>query len=207
MESWWAGHFWYHGRSSSSKTLYKSWLLVWVVCISSQYWDLSGIKLKPILKGILAGLVTIAAYLLIVVITTPALPPSSAIQAAFLLNWLIISLMSIGVGLQTFLSSYGKMLGCRLYVNKKSLGGNAGGAAASSFFSFFSLIPLGCCGWWLYAISFLPSIFGVGFSTILINYSQEFSYLGVIVIFVFNAITAYTLSTEKKSKKLAWNRN
>jgi len=158
--------------------------------------------LKPLIKGILVGLGTILGYLLIVVLTTAALPPFSAIQAAFVLNWPIITAISIGVGLQTFLSSYGKMLGCPLDANRKSIGSNAGGAAASSFFSFFSLIPLGCCGWWLYAISFLPSIFGVGVSTVLINYSQQLSYIGVIVIFVFDGITAYKLSQKLKSKKL-----
>lgn len=158
--------------------------------------------MKPILKGILAGLGTMVLYLLIVVVTTPALPPFSAIQAAFVLNWLIITLMSFGVGLQIFLSSYSKMKGCRLDIKRRSIGGNTGSAAASSFFSFFSLIPLGCCGWWLYAISFLPSIFGVGISTVLINYSQQLSYLGVIVIFVFDAIVAYKLSQEMKSKKI-----
>jgi hypothetical protein len=158
--------------------------------------------LKPIIKGTLVGLGTITSYILIVVITTPTLPPSSAIQAAFVLNWPIISAISIGVGLQAFLSSYAKTLGCPLDTNARSAGSNAAGAAASSFFSFFSLIPLGCCGWWLYAISFLPSIFGVGVSTVLINYSQQLSYLGVIVIFAFDGIAAYKLSQKLKSKKL-----
>ncbi len=140
------------------------------------------------------------AYLLVVVITTPALPPLSAIQASFVLNWPIISAISIGVGLQAFLSSYAKTLGCPLDTNRRSAGSNAGGAAASSFFSFFSLIPLGCCGWWLYAISFLPSIFGVGVSALLINYSQQLAYLGVIVIFLFDAINIYKLFKKMKIK-------
>ncbi len=150
----------------------------------------------------MVGLGTILGYLLIVVLTTPSLPPSSVIYAAFVLNWPIITAISIGVGLQTFLSSYSKMLGCPLGANRKSIGSNAGGAAASSFFSFFSLIPLGCCGWWLYAISFLPSIFGVGVSAVLINYSQQLSYLGVIVIFVFDGIAAHKIFKEMKTKKL-----
>ncbi len=158
--------------------------------------------MRPLIKGIFVGFGTVLGYLLIVVLTTPALPPYSAIHAAFVLNWPIITAISTGVGLQTFLSGYGKMVGCPLNVNRKSIGSNAGGAAASSFFSFFSLIPLGCCGWWLYAISFLPSIFGVGVSAVLINYSQQLSYLGVIVIFVFDGIAAHKISRELKTKKL-----
>ncbi|MEE9563543.1 MAG: hypothetical protein V3V69_01275, partial [Nitrosopumilaceae archaeon] len=116
--------------------------------------------MKPIKKGILFGIITIVAYLTVVVITTPALPPDAAISAAFQLNSIVIIGMGVGVGLQMYLAGKSKMLGCKLNVKKKAFGGNAGSTAATSFFSFFSLIPLGCCGWWLYALSLLPSIVG-----------------------------------------------
>ncbi len=142
-------------------------------------------------------------YLLVVVVTTPALPPTDAIRAALQLNFLIIFGMGIGVGLQTFLSSYSKSLGCNLALRKKALGGNSSGAAATSFLSFFSLVPLGCCGWWLYVISFLPSVFGTGIAAILINYSQPFSYLGLIIIFAFNGLTIVKLFQERKHLRVS----
>jgi len=154
--------------------------------------------LKPLFKGILVGILTIAVYLTVVVVTTPALGPLDAINAAFQLNSPIIIGMGIGVGLQMFLSSYSKNLGCRLNVKKKAFGGNSTSAAATSFFSFFSLVPLGCCGWWLYVLSLLPSIFGTGVSAILIQYSQPLAYVGLIIIFGFDGITAYKLIKEKK---------
>ena len=77
-----------------------------------------------------------------------------------------------------------------------------GSTAATSFFSFFSLVPLGCCGWWLYALSLLPSVFGTGVSAVLIEYSQPLAYLGLVVIFGFNALTAIKLYNEKKSREL-----
>ncbi|MBI3842743.1 MAG: hypothetical protein HY295_06355, partial [Thaumarchaeota archaeon] len=80
--------------------------------------------MKPISKGILFGTITIAAYLVIVTITTPALPPLDAIRAAFQLNSPIIVGMGIGVGFQTFLSSYSTLVGCRLTVKRKAFGGN-----------------------------------------------------------------------------------
>ena len=158
--------------------------------------------MKPIKKGILFGIITIVAYLTVVVITTPALPPDAAISAAFELNSIVIIGMGVGVGLQMFLAGKSKMLGCKLNVKKKAFGGNVGSTAATSFFSFFSLVPLGCCGWWLYALSLLPSIVGTGVSAVLIEYSQALAYLGLAIIFGFNALTAIKLQKEKKLRKI-----
>ncbi len=158
--------------------------------------------MKPIKKGILFGIITIVAYLTVVVITTPALPPDAAISAAFQLNSIVIIGMGVGVGLQMYLAGKSKMLGCKLNVKKKAFGGNAGSTAATSFFSFFSLIPLGCCGWWLYALSLLPSIVGTGVSAVLIEYSQSLAYLGLAIIFGFNALTAIKLRKEIKLRKI-----
>ncbi|MEX0764162.1 MAG: hypothetical protein WEC35_06630 [Nitrosopumilaceae archaeon] len=158
--------------------------------------------MKPLFKGILVGILTIVVYLTVVVVTTPALGPYAAINAAFQLNSPIIIGMGIGVGLQMFLSSYSKSLGCRLNVKRKAFGGNSGSTAMTSFFSFFSLVPLGCCGWWLYVISFLPGIFGAGVSAVLIDYSQPLAYLGLAIIFGFNGLTVYKLYKEKQIKKV-----
>jgi len=157
--------------------------------------------LKPLSKGIIVGIITIAVYLGVVIITTPALAPLDAISAAFQINSVIIFGMGVGVGLQMYLSSYSKKLGCRLSIKKKAFGGNTSGTAFTSFLSFFSLVPLGCCGWWLYALSFLPSIFGTGVSTILIEYNQPLSYIGLAIIFGFSGLTAYKLRLEQKILK------
>jgi hypothetical protein len=99
-----------------------------------------------------------ALYLLIVVLTTPNLPPSAAITAAFLANSIVIGGTAAAVGAQIFFSGYGKSVGCRL--DRKGMGAGSGGTAIGSFFSFFSLVPLGCCGSWLLVLSLLPSVFG-----------------------------------------------
>ncbi len=157
---------------------------------------------NPIKKAILVGIMTIVVYLSVVVITTPALEPAAAINAAFQLNSIVIIGMGIGIGLQVFLSGKSKLLGCKLKVKKKAFGGNASSTAATSFFSFFSLVPLGCCGWWLYVLSLLPSVTGVGVSAVLIEYSQGLAYMGLAIIFGFNALTAYKLRKEKRAQKL-----
>ena len=154
--------------------------------------------MHPIVKSIIVGVITIVGYLTVVVLTTPALEPSAAINAAFQLNSIVIFGIGIGVGMQIYLSEQGKKLGCKLDVKRKAFGGNSGSTAATSFFSFFSLVPLGCCGWWLYVLSLLPSVFGSGISAVLIEYSQPLAYMGLIIIFGFNAITAYKLKREKQ---------
>lgn len=157
--------------------------------------------MRPIRKATLVGIITIVIYLSVVVITTPALEPLAAISAAFQLNSIVIIGMGIGIGLQVFLSEKSKLLGCKLEIKKKTFGGNSGSTAATSFFSFFSLVPLGCCGWWLYVLSLLPSVAGVGVSAVLIEYSQVLSYIGLGIIFGFAGLTAYKLKRETKLQK------
>jgi len=154
--------------------------------------------MNPVKKGVIVGIITMVAYLTVVVVTTPALPPDAAISAAFQLNSIIIIGMGVGVGMQMYLVEHGKRLGCKISIKKKAFGGNTSSTAATSFFSFFSLVPLGCCGWWLYVLSFLPSIFGTGISAVLIEYSQILAYAGLAIIFSFNGLTAYKLQKEKK---------
>jgi len=166
-------------------------------CISSYNRGLPN-NLKPIVKSTVFGTITILAYLGVVVITTPALDPISAMSAAIQLNSPIMIGMGIGVGVQSFLSDYSKKFGCSLAMKRRTAGGNSGSTAIASFFSFFSLIPLGCCGWWLYAISFLPSIFGTGISAALINYSQPLSYVGLAITFGFNLVTYYKIRQKQK---------
>ena len=157
--------------------------------------------MKSIQKAILIGILTIVVYLGVVVITTPALEPLDAINAAFQLNSIVIIGMGVGIGLQVFLSEKSKLLGCKLDVKKKALGGNSGSVATTSFFSFFSLVPLGCCGWWLYALSLLPGVVGTGVSAVLIEYSQVLAYLGLAIIFGFAGLTTYKLKQEMKLTK------
>lgn len=159
--------------------------------------------MKSTQKATLVGVITMAVYLLVVVITTPALEPLVAVSAAFQLNSIVIVGMGIGIGLQVFLSEKSKSLGCKLSVKKKAFGGNSGSTAATSFLSFFSLVPLGCCGWWLYALSLLPSVVGTGVSAVLIEHSQVLAYVGLVTIFGFAVLTAYKLRQEQKLQKIA----
>ena len=76
---------------------------------------------KALVKGIIVGGIAALIYLIIVFVTTPSLPPIAAINAAFRINSIIIFGLAIGVGIQIFISSYSKGLGCRFDKKKRSL--------------------------------------------------------------------------------------
>jgi hypothetical protein len=152
---------------------------------------------KALVNGIIIGIVTTIVYLAVVVITTPSLPATAAINAVFKINSIVIFGLSAGIGAQVFISIYTKGLGCSLDKKKKGiLGTGSGSTALSSFFSFFSLVPLGCCGSWLLVLSMLPSIFGSTLSVILIEYSKLLSYIGLAIVFGFAGFSALTLKRE-----------
>lgn len=104
---------------------------------------------KWLAKGVIAGAAMLAAYLLVVIVTTPSLLASAAVRAAFDINSPIILGTSGAVGAQVFFTSYGRSLGCAIDYRKAIFGAGSGSTAIGSFFSFFSLVPLGCCGSWL----------------------------------------------------------
>ena len=152
---------------------------------------------RALAKGTIVAVIAAIIYLVIVVITTPNLPATAAINAAFKVNSIVIFGLATGVGIQFFLTSYSKGLGCKLDKKRKGIfGGGSGSTALSSFFSFFSLVPLGCCGSWLFILSMLPSIFGSSLSVVLIEYSKLFSYIGLAIVFGFAGLSALRLRKE-----------
>ena len=155
---------------------------------------------NAIAKGIIVGVITAISYLLVVVFTTPNLSAMAAINAALRANSIIIFGLAAGVGIQIFLSTYGKNLGCRINKKRNRVIGNSGSTAVSSVLSFFSLVPLGCCGSWLLLLSLLPSVFGSTFSVILIQFSKPLSYLGLSIVFAFTVFTALKLRKELKER-------
>jgi hypothetical protein len=155
---------------------------------------------NAIAKGIIVGVITAISYLLVVVFTTPNLSPMAAINAALKANSIIIFGLAAGVGIQIFLSTYGKNLGCRINKKRNRIVGNSGSTAVSSVLSFFSLVPLGCCGSWLLLLSLLPSVFGSTFSVILIQFSKPLSYFGLSIVFAFTVFTALKLIKELKER-------
>jgi hypothetical protein len=175
---------------------------------------------NALVKGAIVGIITAIIYLAVVVITTPNLPPSIAIGAALKVNGIIIIGLAIGVGIQVFTSTYGRGLGCRLDERRKykqqhkdtwrifrisggtGSSGSGGGTVMSSFLSFFSLVPLGCCGSWLFILSMLPSVFGSTVSVILIEYSSLLSYFGLVIVLGFAGLSILRLRKELNERRM-----
>ncbi len=177
---------------------------------------------NALVKGVIVGIITAIIYLAVVVITTPNLPPSMAIGAALKVNGIIIVGLAIGVGIQVFTSTYSKGLGCRLDERGKykqqhkdiwrifrisrrtgnSGAGAGGGTLMCSFLSFFSLVPLGCCGSWLFIVSMLPSVFGGTVSVILIEYSTVLSYVGLVIVVGFAGLSVLRLRKELIERRM-----
>jgi len=162
---------------------------------------------NAIAKGLIVGIITTIIYLLVVVFTTPNLSPIAAINAALKMNSMIIFGLAVGVGMQIFLSSYSKNLGCRINKKRNGILGSSGSTAVSSFLSFFSLVPLGCCGSWLLLLSLLPSVFGSTFAVVLIQYSKPLSYLGLSIVLGFTVVSALRLRKELKERKEVATKN
>lgn len=177
---------------------------------------------NALVKGVLVGIITAIIYLMVVIITTPNLPAGTAISAAFKVNGIIIIGLALGIGIQVFASTYGKGLGCRLDHNKQKwaqkqqrhrgirrvfhiggrTGSSGGGTVMSSFLSFFSLVPLGCYGSWLFILSILPAVFGGTISVVLIEYSILLSYLGLAVVISLAGISVLRLRKELIERRM-----
>ena len=180
---------------------------------------------NALVKGTIVGIITAIIYISVVAITTPNLPPSTAIGAAVQVNGIIIIGLAIGIGIQVFASTYSKGLGCRLDERRKykqqrkdfrnvlpvsgltGSSGSSGGTVMSSFLSFFSLVPLGCCGSWLFILSMLPSVFGGTVSVILIEYSTLLSYIGLVVVLGFASLSILRLRRELTNRRVLERQN
>jgi hypothetical protein len=164
---------------------------------------------KSILQGGIISSITIISYLLIVIFTSPNLPATASISAVLQVNSPIIIGLAFATGIQGFVISYRKKVinnKCEIKNDKKkgflysSNTGTGFGTALSSFFSFFSLVPLGCCGSWLFILSYLPLVFGNGVSVFMIEYSNILSYIGLIIISSITLISILRLYKDLKVK-------
>jgi hypothetical protein len=155
----------------------------------------SAVKRRALKRALIAGSISFIGYLFVVIITTPNLPPLAALSAAIKVNGIIIFGLAIAIGTQIYVSNYGKSLGCNIS-KREGIAGSSSSTALSSFFSFFSLVPLGCCGSWLLILSMLPSFFGSSLSVFLIQYSRPLSYLGLIIVIGYTTFSAIKLKRE-----------
>jgi hypothetical protein len=161
------------------------------------------IKRRALKRGLIAGSISLITYLIVVILTTPNLPPLTALGAAINVNGIIIFGLATAIGVQIYLTHYTKSLGCDTKIKSRTIVANSGSTVLSSFFSFFSLVPLGCCGSWLLMLSLLPSIIGSSLSVILIQYSKLLSFLGLLIVIGYTGFSALKLHRKLKSIEIS----
>ena len=146
------------------------------------------------------GITAVVLYLTVVVITTPSLRPFDAVAITLGLNWWLILGIASGTGVQAFLLSFAKTKACSIRYKGAVIGTSGFFSGLSSFLSFLSLIPVGCCGTWIYIISFLPGLIGVSASGFLTGNSLQIQVTSLVLM---AASVAYTfLSVRKKLARL-----
>ena len=145
-------------------------------------------------------IISLIFYIIVVILTTPNFPPLVAASIAFRINGIYIIGISASVTVQRLIVGYGKMLGCDLPNKNQTTGANFFGSIAGSFFSFFSLVAVGCCGTWLYILSFLPAVFGIGVSGAFIEYSTQFAQLGLGIMLLTNLYGYLTFRRKRKQQ-------
>ncbi len=146
------------------------------------------------------GILSLLAYLTVVVVTTPSLRPIDAITASVKLNWWVITGISLGTGVQAFLLAFARGEACQIKHRDVAIGTSGVFSGLSSFLSFFSLIPVGCCGTWLYLLSFLPGLLGVNASAFLIAYSFQLEVIGLASMGVSVVYTYLSLRNRLRRK-------
>lgn len=151
---------------------------------------------RLVLISIVGAIATFVLYSLVVIATTPNLTPVQAISTTIASNGLFVFALSTAMGVQIALTSYAKRLPCPRTKANAAAGTSM---SLSSFFSFFSLVHVGCCGTWLYILSLMPGVIGVGASGFLIQHSNALSIAGLLGVLASTAYTSRTVLRAKRS--------
>lgn len=146
-------------------------------------------------------------YLSIVILTTPNFSPLVAAYIALMVNGIYIVGSTISIALQTWFLGYASSIPFQVGLPKiRTSGLNVIGSVTSAFFSFFTLIGVGCCGTWLFILSQLPGVLGVSLSSILTEYSILFAQIGLGLMIISN-IYAYLKLRKKMQIHINKNQN
>ncbi len=164
------------------------------------------VRRSPAVAAFLAALSLVTAYLILVVVATPAIPSALAVRLAISANWAYLSLLAGASALQAYLFAYSRSLPCRLG-RTKAVGTSS--SVLASFTSFFGLTSVGCCGllpFWV-SIALGGGTLGVGASTFLVNNSTPLTILGLAVMGASIVFSARTIrnSLHKSPQALALN--
>lgn len=158
-------------------------------------------RISPIVWGIIGFFLSLLIYSLTVILTTPNLQPLKSLEISFALNPQVAIGVPLGVGIQAYLSSYFKRMPCPTGTANSAVGGTISGSVLSAFFSFFSLTQVGCCTLWLFYLSLLPSVVGVGAAGFLISYSSLLSNLSLALVWMPVGFLLWRIRTQTRRSR------
>lgn len=124
----------------------------------------------------MTGLGTIGAYLLVVVLGSPAVEPTLAVRLALQLNGLSIAGISTVFGLQGALLVYSRQVACPA---RKTGTTGVSSSVFAGFTSLFSLASVGCCGLFAFWVALL---LGAGAAAFLVEFSNLLTGVGLGVM-------------------------
>jgi hypothetical protein len=139
-------------------------------------------RLSPIVWGLLGFAAGFTVYSATIILTTPNLSAPTSLWVAFNISPQIMLGVPAGLGIQAYLVSYAKRLPCPVGGTRQNMGGTAIGSVPSALFSFFGLTQVGCCTFWLFFLSILPSVVGVGAAGFLISYGFILSNVSLVLV-------------------------
>lgn len=146
------------------------------------------INKSSLIKAIVVAFSTLIIYNVVVIITTPNLSPFESLKASFFNNWFILLSLSLAMALQILarelIPKNCKVKGLKVIKSSSYLA-----TGFASFFSYFSLVSFGCCGVWLYILSLLPSLLGVGVAGFMIRFGPQLSITLALLILSVSIIT------------------
>lgn len=121
---------------------------------------------RSLAVGTIYALLLVGVYSLVVIISSPILPPATALQLSLQVNWPFFLLLP---------STFGAMMGLRRWIQSQpacpATKGEALGASTSilsAFFSLFSLTSVGCCA---LLASWVSILLGTGAVISLVEFS------------------------------------
>lgn len=135
------------------------------------------IRQRAVVNALLATILADSLYLLAVVLTTPSISSRAAVSIAMENNWWVLLGITVGVSIQAYLVTYSGAT-CNLRHRREISGVTGVASGLTSLVSMFSLVSVGCCGTWLYLLSFLPGLLGAGVTAVLIGHGNDFVIAG-----------------------------
>jgi len=153
-----------------------------------------------VVRGLLTSAAGLTIYLAVVVLTTPNLPPATSISIALNINALLLTGLLPSLWLQGYLQAKVSASGCSVR-KSTAVGASAGGSALASLVSFLPLTQVGCCGFWLYALSLIAGLGGGGlaFATALLEAPGALMWSGVAAVWAGNLYLYWRLRRVRKT--------